>query len=331
MQANTSSIRSVDFSFLMSGSQSSAACCKGGQSGGGDGFSASLRLRLAEFRSQSVGALIGSGDYALSGDESNGLGALLSSRFDSDDLLAPAAGANAAGGLSATGRNLSLFDPESAYRMMTVIAEKDVSYRAQFSELSEMKAELVEMQSEGVDFASLSETIDGQQIKKRVEEFVAEFNEWTQRFDGDMAADGILAGTQAAQVSRYELRQSIQNPFFGINEGFHGLGDLGITIDPASQMAKLDYVALDHAIAEHRQGVVDTLQEFGHNFAESARLLNAEGNFIPGRLDNLDRVIDYIKDNKAALQAEFGLGDLAKPNGKVAVALAAYNKTYDRP
>jgi hypothetical protein len=75
--------------------------------------------------------------------------------------------------------------------------------------------------------------------------------------------------------------------------------------------------------------VLATVQEFSTNFAKSADLLNAEGNFIPRRLDNLNRVIDFIDNNKASLQAEFGLGDSAAPTGKVAQALAVYNAIYD--
>jgi hypothetical protein len=57
-------------------------------------------------------------------------------------------------------------------------------------------------------------------------------------------------------------------------------------------------------------------------------LLNSEGNFILRQIDNLSRAIHYIADNKASLQAEFGIGNAAKPAGKVAEALAAYNQTF---
>ncbi|MFT3847310.1 MAG: hypothetical protein QM739_01130 [Propionivibrio sp.] len=73
---------------------------------------------------------------------------------------------------------------------------------------------------------------------------------------------------------------------------------------------------------------MNTVDEFSANFAKSAGLLTSAGNFIPNRLDNLDRVIDYISANKASLQAEFGLGNPAKISDTVAKALAAYNATY---
>ena len=74
--------------------------------------------------------------------------------------------------------------------------------------------------------------------------------------------------------------------------------------------------------------MIDTVQQFSANFAKSAELLNSSNNFIPNRLDNLDRVIDYIAENKTSLQAEFGLGDTARPSATVSKALAAYNRIY---
>ena len=54
---------------------------------------------------------------------------------------------------------------------------------------------------------------------------------------------------------------------------------------------------LDAALASNKDGAISTIQEFIANFAKSAELLNSANNFIPNRLANLDRVIDYITDN----------------------------------
>lgn len=288
-----------------------------------DSFAASLSLRLAEFQSQTVSTLVSSVFNGNSSSDTSGALAGSAGGSATDPLSGLGGGAN---GLSASGRNTSLFDPESAYRMMSVINQKDVDYKAQFAELSEMKSELYEMRDEGEELNELGLATDNATIKQQLTEFVAEFNEWTQRFDADMKAGGILAGTQAAQVARYELRTSIENRFFGAADGLNGLRDLGITIDPVSKLASLDGAKLDAVLANNKQGVVNTLHDFGSNFAKSAGLLNSEGNFIPNRLNNLDRVIDYISANKASLQAEFGLGDAARPTGQLAQALAAYEK-----
>ena len=75
-----------------------------------------------------------------------------------------------------------------------------------------------------------------------------------------------------------------------------------------------------------RRRAVSTIDEFAANFALSAELLNSANNFIPNRLANLDRVIDYIDANKTSLQQEFGSGDAAKATGELARALAAYQQ-----
>lgn len=288
-------------------------------------FATSLTLRLAEFQSQTVSSLMSSVfNTSSAGDATGGL--LGAAGGNAGDPLSGLGASGQMSGLSANGRNNSLFDPESGYKMMSVINQKDVDYKAQFAELSEMKTELFEMRDEGQELGQIDLNTDNAAIKDRLNEFVAEFNEWTRRFDADMQNGGILADTQAAQVARYELRTSIENRFFGAADGLHGLRDLGITIDPVSKLASLDGAQLDRTLATNKQGVVNTLQDFGVNFAKSAGLLNSEGNFIPNRLNNLDRAIDYIGANKASLQAEFGLGDTAKPTGSVAQALAAYDR-----
>ena len=100
--------------------------------------------------------------------------------------------------------------------------------------------------------------------------------------------------------------------------------DLGLTIDQSTNLASLDLSRLDAVLASNKTGALNTIQEFSVNFARSAELLNSPNNFIPNRLGNLDRVIDYIADNKSSLQAEFGLGDMAKPSAQVSKALANY-------
>ena len=85
---------------------------------------------------------------------------------------------------------------------------------------------------------------------------------------------------------------------------------------------------LNAALAANRQGAINTIDEFSANFARSAELLNSSNNFIPNRLANLDRVIDYISDNKSSLQAEFGLGDSARLSAQTARALAEYQQIF---
>jgi flagellar capping protein FliD len=223
---------------------------------------------------------------------------------------------------------MALPDPESAYKMMTVINGDDVYYKAQFSELSQMKSAVFQMQDAGQGLGSISLSTGIDSIKSQLQDFVGQYNRFIQRFDPDMQQGGLLADTQAAEASRFELEQNVNNRFFGAKDGVHGLSDLGITIDSNTRLASLDATKLDLLLATNKQGVVDTVQEFSANFTKSASLLNADGNFILKQLDNLNRAINFITDNKPSLQAEFGTGNAAKPAGQVAQALAAYNQTY---
>lgn len=323
-----------NFALLAPGSASKSSRSGGvdqdraGSSRAADVFSAVLQ-RVAEFRSQRLDVLTGS---ALGADDKKGqqsLGQLLSSlnsAKESPVSHASHAGDCCIGGLSPTGRNTALFDPESAFGMMSRINNHEVGFKAQFAEISEMGSALSEIREKALVLGEISGATDNEQIKSSLAAFAGEYNNWVSRFDASMLKGGLLAGTQAAQVSRHELEQSVGNIFNGAKEGLHGLRDLGFTIDPVSKLAVVDNVRLDAVLAGNPQGVVATLHEFSANFAQSAELLNSNGNFIPNRLGNLGRVIDYLDSNKASLQAEFGLGSIAKPSPLIAQALASYQR-----
>lgn len=284
-------------------------------------FQASFALRLAEFKSQTLGTLMGSTSGAASAESSSDISTLLGAQGSS-------AADGGSTGLSATGRNTSLFDPESAYRMMSVINAADVTYKARFAELSQMQSWLAAMQQDAQSLGGISAATDNASIRSQVQSFAGQYNDWIQRFDADMANGGLLANTQAAQVSRWELEQSVQNIFNGAAAGLHGLRDIGFTIDPVTKLAAVDTTRLDTVLAGNKEGAVDAVQSFSANFARAAKLLDSAGNFIPNQLNNLGRAIHYIDDNMPALQAEFGLGNAAKPSAQVAQALAAYKGTY---
>jgi len=309
-----------DFSLLTQMGRKAGARAAGADA---ESFLTSLKVRLAEMQSQTFEMLIG----ATSGTAEKGadLDALLGKAGQAGEAAGAAPTMN---GLTASGRNTMLFDPESAYRMMTSINEKDVTYKAQFSELSEMKSHLAAMREEALSLGDIDPAADASAIKSRLEAFAGKYNDWITRFDGDLRAGGLLAGTQAAQVAQWELEQSVESMFNGAAAGVRGLRDLGFTVDAATNLATVDGNRLDAVIAGNKAGVVDALSEFGADLARAAELLNSDNNFMLRQLDNLDRVIDYIGDNKTSLQAEFGLGDPAKPTGQVARALASYNQIY---
>lgn len=298
-------------------------------SGSQTDFRSSLALRLASRQNSSLEALLGNLSGKSSGNALDGLFSDAASRYG---LNGTGSGFSVfdlprmQGALSASGRNLSLFDPESAYAMMSNINNREVNYKAQFAELSEMRMALAGMQQAGQRLGSGLDSLDGGALKVQLQTFVDKYNEWVGRFGSTVKEGGLLAGTQAAEVSLYELRQSVENRFNGAMHGVKGLQELGITIDPTTRRASFDEKRFDAVLTNNRTGALSAIGEFSANFAKSAELLISTNNFVPNRLANLDRVIDYIGDNRNALQSEFGLGDAPRPSALVARALAAYER-----
>ena len=230
-----------------------------------------------------------------------------------------------AGGLSVTGRNMALFDPESAFTMMTKINGYEVDFKAQFAELSQMGRAVEKMEAAGTELMDDVDVADSHaDIKKDLQQFVDSYNAWLEDFAPSVAAGGLLDNIQAGEISIYELEQSVGSIFNGAMHGFSGMSDIGVSIDPVTHRATINTERLDSALAANQSGVVATIDEFGANFAKSADLLNQKDNFIPRQLDNYTRALNYIESNRSSLEAEFGTGDPAKPNTTQAKAMAAY-------
>jgi hypothetical protein len=225
-----------------------------------------------------------------------------------------------------TGRNTALNDPESAYKMMTQINKSEIQYKAQFAELGTMSQYVEALEAESVELSEVAPGMSAADITARVQDFMQSYNEWIERFAPTTQPGGVLAGVQAAEISIYELEQSIENPFLGAMEGLRGLKDMGITIDPTTHRLSLDQGKLEASIAKAPEATVATLDQFSLNFTRSADLLNAKDNFLPRQLDNRSRAIDYISNNIESLRVEFGLGDPAKVTDEVTKALSAYEK-----
>ena len=319
MSVNMINRASPDFSQFMAARAGGPA---ESQSSGLD-FLSSLKLRMADFKSQSIDTLLSS---TLPGGLSQNA-SQLAALFNNPPSSAETASQQ---GLSATGRNTHLFDPESAFQMMSIVNTREVSYKAELSEMKAMASYVQTMQQAGLKLGEIDQSSSKESIHNSLQAFVDNYNGWIDRFDENLEAGGMLADTHAATASQWELEKSIENIFNGAMDGVRGMGDLGLSIDPISNMASLDTTRLDALMSSNKKGVTSAIEEFSANFAKSAELLNAKNNFIPNRLSNLDRVIDYIDRNKTSLQAEFGLGEPAKPNALVAKALAAYNTTYGK-
>jgi hypothetical protein len=330
MSINQINGKGFDFSKLQGGKPAPAA----GSAGAVD-FSSALKLQIAGIQSQALNALAasapGSGKVAGGANFAELLGAGKASGNSAlDALLGSAAGIGGTHGVAAAGRNMALFDPESAYRMMTTINARAVAYKAESSEMSDMKAYVSTLQQEAMKLGGVDASAGSEEVRARVQAFANAYNGWMQRFGSALQDGGMLAGTQAAKAAQWELEQSIANPFHGAKDGLHGMADLGLSIDPVTKRATVDNARLDAALANGKSAAMGALREFTDHFAKAAELLNSAGNFINNRLDNLSRVIGYIDSNLASLQAEFGLGDPATPTAQQAKALAGYNASHGK-
>ena len=276
-----------------------------------------ILLQLADFRNQALNTLLGSTSTDSTTSSSSSFSQILDSKMAS------------ATGSSTNGMNMSLNDPASGYNMMSFINNSEVQFKAQYSELSAMDTAVGTLETAGKQLGDKVDTsTSDSDIKAQMQSFVDQYNSWIDRFGGDVKSGGILDGVQAGEASMFELEQNINNIFNGAADGIHGMGDLGITIDPTTKRATFDSSRLDTALASNKTGVVNAIDQFSANFAKSADLLNDDGNFIHNAMDNRSRAISYIENNKTSLQAEFGTGATASATGQVAQALAAYEKAH---
>ncbi|WP_265946458.1 hypothetical protein [Dechloromonas sp. A34] len=271
-----------------------------------------IALQVAGFQTQTLGSLINSAFATGTKDRASGVDALLTTLNAAATRPTSPTAEQAIAGLSPTGRNNALFAPEPAYQMMSFINTQEVAFEAQFAELSQMRSAVADMQQNARSLNGITNASSNANIKAQLQTFAEQYNDWVRRFDAAMQDGGVLADVQAAQVARHELAQSIGSIFNGARQGVHGLGDLGLTVDPVSRLATVDSARLDATLTSNKEGAILAVQEFSANFARSAELLNTDGNFIKNRLDNLGRAMAYIGENKPALQAEFGLGDPAR-------------------
>lgn len=270
-----------------------------------------ILLRLADFRSQALDTLL---DTVSQDGESSG------SSFS--QILDGKMG----GSSDTSGMNTSLFDPAAGYNMMSFINNSAVQFKAQYAELTAMGSSVEHLEEVGEKLSDIDTTTADSAMKAQLQDFVNQYNQWIDRFAGDVKDGGLLDNVQAAEASIFELKQNITSIFNGADAGVGGLGELGIDIDPATKHATFDTNRFDSALANNRTGVVSAIDQFSANFAKSADMLNDDGNFIKNALDNRSRAISFIDSNKSSLQAEFGTGAAASASGQVAQALAAYER-----
>jgi hypothetical protein len=223
---------------------------------------------------------------------------------------------DAAGGFSIPGQN-----------MVTVLNRVEVTFKAQFSELGEMRHSLVAEQAAAKKLTALAADSAGSDVKAALRHFVDTYNAGVNRFAPALDKGGILEGSWEAARARFATRRDIDYILNGAEVGIKGdLARLGITTDPKSGLAALDGDKLDAALANDKTHVIASVNAFADTFVTTVDFLNAKDHAQQRQMSNLDRAVNWIGENKAAVQKEFGPGAAATPNEAFAKAAARYDQ-----
>ncbi|MEJ7807652.1 MAG: flagellar filament capping protein FliD, partial [Telluria sp.] len=223
---------------------------------------------------------------------------------------------DAAGGFSRPGQN-----------MVTVLNRVEVTFKAQFSELGEMRHSLVAEQAAAKQLTGLSADSSSADIKAGIDHFVQTYNAGVNRFAPAVDKGGILEGSWEAGRARFATQRDISYILNGSEVGIKGdLAKLGITTDPKSGLAMVDNAKLDGALAKDKGHVAASVTAFANTFVTTVDFLNAKGHSQQRQMANLNRAVTWIGDNKASVQKEFGPGAAATPNEAFAKAAALYDE-----
>ncbi len=223
---------------------------------------------------------------------------------------------DAAGGFSRPGQN-----------MVTVLNRLEVTFKAQFSELGEMRKSLVAEQAAAQRLAGLDGASTSAHIKAELAHFVATYNAGVNRFAPAVDKGGVLEGSWEAARARFATKRDISHVLNGSEVGVKGdLAQLGISIDPNTGLASIDDARLERALASDQGHVVASVTAFASTFVTTVDFLNAKGHAQQRQMANLDRAVHWIGDNKAAVRKEFGAGAAATPNAAFAKAAALYDE-----
>ena len=222
---------------------------------------------------------------------------------------------DAAGGFSRPGQN-----------MVTVLNRVEVTFKAQFSELGEMRHSLLTEQAAARKLSGLTAHSSSAEVKAELANFVASYNAGVNRFAPAVDKGGILEGSWEAARARFATQRDINYILNGSEAGIKGdLAKLGITTDPKSGLAAIDSTMLDAALARDHAHVVASVTAFAGTFVTTVDFLNAKGHSQQRQMANLNRAVNWIDENKDDVEKEFGPGAAATPNEAFAKAAALYD------
>lgn len=299
-----------------------------------------LSASLAQFKGQSLASLFDrtglarapsraeffQADFSSAAAQADALGGLpaFSSVLDQFKAsLMPAAlptsttptALDAAGSFSKPGQNI-----------VTVLNRVEVTFKAQYAELAEMRKSLVHEQDAAQRLKTLNATSTDAELTSALDEFVASYNAGVRRFAPSVDKGGVLEGSWEATRARFATQRDIAYILNGSEIGLKGgLAALGISTDPVTKLAAVDHAQLDSALANNKGNVVAALTSFANTFSATVDCLNAADHAQVRQMANLDRAVHWIGDNRASVQKEFGPGAAATPNEAFAKAAALYD------
>ncbi|PWF48596.1 hypothetical protein [Massilia glaciei] len=304
---------------------------------------AALSVNLAQFKGQALASLFNTAAQGRSPPPAaGGFGeGALPDRF-SGTLPAPAGGADFRGVLdrysalftalglptptTPTGLDSSRPFSQPGQNMVTVLNRVEVSFKAQFSELAQMRTSLALQQDAARQLTGVDAHTPNAQLKGALDNFVASYNGGVERFSPELAAGGILEGSWEAARARFATARDIGHILNGHGAGVRGgLATLGISTDPKTGMAAVDHAKLDAALADNKAGHAAAITDFATAFVGTVDSLTATGHAQQRQMANLERAVHWIDANKAAVQKEFGPGAAATPNAAFARAAARYD------
>lgn len=226
-----------------------------------------------------------------------------------------------------TGLDASQAFSKPGQNVVTVLNRVAVTFKAQFSELGELRKSLVQQRDAAQQLDALDARSSDADIKVALNNFVASYNAGVNRFAPDVAQGGILEGSWEAARARFATERDI-NYFLNGAEAGHkgGLATLGIDTDPATGLASINDAQLNTALANDKGGAVAAITDFAATFVASVADLNAPDHAQVSQMANLDRAVHWIDANQAAVQKEFGPGAAATPDDAFARAAAQYDK-----
>lgn len=279
-----------------------------------------MNIDLAAFRLNALSALTTNTDSSGRGASgtTDFLGALIKARS------ALAGGASASGGIN------SLLGGESS-RVDSIMAELEASntaflqrYNARVKSigdeadvLTQLRTRVAELGAASQGLASLSASSSDTEIKAALRDFIARYNAWDSEFDPYFEDGALLDDNTAGEVARFSLKREVGSIFHGAgNGGFaKGLTDMGVSFTPDGQL-QLDEARLDAALATHRGGAVQTLNNVARAFGDAAEMLASDGHLLDRRIDNAERAVSWASANQRKLEAEFGPGAVYTRMGK---------------